>query len=71
MKIKVKVTPVHGDSHEVEVEPTSARLGDVLKKAKLNPKNMNVSVDGRPVTDMDMAVADGAKVTLTEKTRGS
>lgn len=71
MKIKVHVTPAHGDSREVEVEAKSARLGDILKAAKLRTNKMIVSVNGKPVTDMDTAVDAGAKVTLTEQTRGS
>lgn len=69
-KITVTVVPASGKSREVEVEATATTVGEALKAAGVNANNAQISVNGNPAT-MDTALKQGAKVTLTEKARGS
>lgn len=72
MKVTIERTPVSGERRatEVEVTETGASLGQVLKEANLSHEGMNLSVNGTPA-DLTTHVLGGAKISLTEKVRGS
>lgn len=69
-KLTITVTPVRGKQKTVEVDATHTTVRAALTAAKLSPDAFQVSVNGQPAT-ADTALADGAKIALTEKVRGS
>ena len=70
-KVTVRFVPTSGKSRTVEVSTSESPLDALLEAAKISGKNHQVSVDGRPVTDMKSTVSAGAVVVVTEKARGS
>ena len=75
-KVQITTVPVKGqvNSQDVEVKESGASLKEVLSSAKFSWSGMQVAVNGEPV-DATKAhlvhVPSGAKVTLTERARGS
>lgn len=70
-KITVRFVPTSGQARTEEVQQMEAPLSVVLKEARVTGKNYQVTVDGRPVTDMKQTVSAGSVVVVTEKARGS
>lgn len=75
-KISVHVVPVSGKAttSEVEVGESGSSLKEVIDAGKLDVARMQVAVDGEPVDATKphlVHVKAGAKITLTEKARGS
>ncbi len=72
IKVAVEVVPLAGKTTEknVELEATGATVGEVLKKADINPTNMTVRVDGKDASPGDH-VPNGSKIMVTERPQGS
>lgn len=68
---KITVVPAEGDikrsSHEVEVEPTGAKLSDVLRAAGIDARKMQVTVDGTVVADLETYIVKGADIKVAPK----
>lgn len=63
--IIVVVTAAGASSRkEATVEPTMT-IAEVLAQAKINPKGMEISVDGKPVTDFSQKIGGGTNVEVT------
>lgn len=89
IKVAVEVVPLAGKStkKKVELEATGATVGEVLKKAGVDPTNMTVRVDGKDATLNDHVtskakieaqaqastetMAPPPRVTVTERPQGS
>lgn len=71
-EVKIKVVPTSGEPSErtVEITPTGASLGDVLRQAGIKSDTSNVLVDGEPA-NAKTHVAAGATVQVTERVSGS
>ena len=70
-KIKIKMVPVQGKSHIVEVDATHTTVSAALKAAGLSTAaGFLYSVNGEPA-DLNRAVAESDTVTVTEKVKGS
>ncbi len=79
VKVNVRVVPTQGQTTTttVEVKATGTKLKDVLKAAKISPKNKDLLVNGKPAT-LDTFVCDGdnvatrdVKVEVSERPQGS
>lgn len=70
--VSVEVHPTSGavQKEKVEIEGTGISLRELLKKAGLSDKGMNVTVNGEPAV-ATTHVPKGAKVKMTEIARGS
>ena len=51
---------------DVEVEPDGVSLADVLAQAGVPSKGMQVSVDGKPISDTSMHLKGGAHIELSK-----
>ncbi len=87
INVAVEVVPLAGKStkKKVELEATGATVGEVLKKAGIDPTNMTVRVDGKDAALSDHVTskskiaaqaqatpeATAPKVTVTERPQGS
>lgn len=70
-KITVHVVPAgQGKPRKVIVNATSAKLSEVLEKAKMSLDGF-VAKSGGKALDADSHITDGAEITLTEKVKGS
>lgn len=75
----VEVVPAEGKptSKEVEIPATGTSVGEALKAAGISHENMQLSINGRPVT-LDHHIkpnqrlkAEKRKIVATERTSGS
>ena len=68
MKIKILVITAglfgKPKEREVEIDPAGVSLADVLKKAGVSAKGMQISIDGTPVSEENLHVKDGARIQL-------
>lgn len=77
--LTVKVVPSEGSSREekVKVPATGTSVGEALKAAGIDPRGLNLSIDGKPVTvdhhikASDVLSATTAQVVATERPSGS
>jgi len=77
VKVNVKVVPTQGKTTTttIEVKATGTTLKDVLKAAKISPKNKDLLVNGKPAS-LDTCVEAGDKVSavqveVSERPQGS
>ena len=68
--INVEIMPATGPKNTISVDATGVSIGEALTAAGYDPNAFNVRVDGSTV-DTNAHIADGAKVTLTERVKGS
>ncbi|OGN10138.1 MAG: hypothetical protein A3J46_00535 [Candidatus Yanofskybacteria bacterium RIFCSPHIGHO2_02_FULL_41_11] len=72
MEVTVQVRPTqgHAASKKVKVNKTGASLGQVLDEAGIDHKRKDLKVDGQPA-NQNTHVGPGAKITVSERARGS
>lgn len=69
-KITIMVVPAAGKATSVDLDASGVSVGEALKKAGYDAKAFIAKIDGTTVS-MDAHAPDGAKITLTEKVKGS
>lgn len=68
--IIVEIVPATGKTTNLTIDTSEKTVAAVLKAARVDMNGMNIAVNGEPSTAAQK-VKDGAKITLTEKPKGS
>ncbi|HTK59975.1 MAG TPA: hypothetical protein VL283_02110 [Candidatus Baltobacteraceae bacterium] len=77
LKVEIEVVPNSGKTvtKTVSVDKTGASIRSVLEAAGVDASKNDIRVGGKPVTDLDMHIAEAAdgkaRMVITERPQGS